>query len=105
MFLNVFLGCLNATLRNFINSSLFTLYSFFDGVNLVKEADEETRMRVDDLQPLLVQTTLLGTNTTEGYYETQLFPTDYLYQKRLKPYASGTAVSQQGSGRHAAGAR
>jgi hypothetical protein len=26
------------------------------GVNLTKEGDEETRMRVDDLQPLLVQT-------------------------------------------------
>jgi len=45
-------------------------------------------MRVDDLQPLLIQTTLSGTNTAEGYFETQSFPTDYLYQKRLRPYAS-----------------
>ena len=36
------------------------------GVNLVKEGDEETRMRVDDLQPLLIQTTLNGTNSSSG---------------------------------------
>ena len=61
------------------------------GVNLVKEGDEETRMRVDDLQPLLVQTTLNGTNLKEqGYFQTDLFPSNYLYQKRLRPYASGT---------------
>lgn len=64
------------------------------GVNLTKEGDEETRMRVDDLQPLLVQTTLTGTNTGEGYFETQLFPDNYLYQKRLRPYASSSTCAE-----------
>lgn len=64
------------------------------GTNIHKEGDEETRMRVDDLQPLLIQTTLSGTNTADGYFETQLFPTDYLYQKRLRPYASSPTCAE-----------
>ena len=64
------------------------------GTNIHKEGDEETRMRVDDLQPLLIQTTLSGTNTADGYFETDLFPANYLYQKRLRAYASSPTCTE-----------
>jgi hypothetical protein len=60
------------------------------GTNIHKEGDEQTRMRVDDLQPLLVSINLSGINSAEGYFESDLFPDNYLYQKRLRPYASST---------------
>lgn len=63
------------------------------GTNLHKEGDEETRMRVDDLQPLLVQVNLSGVNSSEGYFESSSFPPNYLYQKRLRPYGSSATCS------------
>lgn len=63
------------------------------GVNLTKEGDEQTRMRIDDLQFLLTPISLSGVNSSEGYFETESFPDNYLYQKRLKPYGSSTTCA------------
>lgn len=63
------------------------------GTNIHKEGDEQTRMRIDDLQFLLTSVNLLGVNNKKGYFESDLFPSNYLYQKRLKPYGSSSTCS------------
>ena len=60
------------------------------GSNALREGDEQTRMRVDDIQFLLTPIKLNGNNNSEGYFESNSFPPDYLYQKRLRPYASSS---------------
>lgn len=57
------------------------------GSNLSKEGDEESRMRVDDLQVLL-KTDKVTFRDRPDFVETNKFPEDYLYFKRLTPYAS-----------------
>lgn len=52
------------------------------GGNLYKESDEESRMRVDDLQFLLKPRTLEGENSKQ-FFESETFPNDYLYYKRI----------------------
>jgi hypothetical protein len=57
------------------------------GVNALREGDEETSMRVDDLQVLLKEDKLSFRN--KGLYvETNKLPEDYIYFKRLTPLAS-----------------
>lgn len=57
------------------------------GKNVTQEGDEETDMRVDDLQMLLKKDALAVRN--KGLYaETDRLPTDYLYYKRLTPIVS-----------------
>ncbi len=58
------------------------------GNNQSQEGDEETRMRVDDLQLLLKQVTLKGIEKENLFFETEKLPADYLYFKRLTPIAN-----------------
>lgn len=59
----------------------------YHGNNIKQEGDEETTMRVDDLQVLLKKDNL--TIRDKGLYvETNKLPSDYLYFKRLTPYVS-----------------
>lgn len=59
----------------------------YHGNNQKQEGDEETLIRVDDLQVLLKKDNL--TLRDKGLYvETNKLPSDYLYFKRLTPYVS-----------------
>lgn len=58
------------------------------GKNVTQEGDEETDMRVDDLQVLLKSELSLLVREKGIYIETEKFPTDYLYFKRLTPIVS-----------------
>lgn len=59
----------------------------YHGGNAYREGDEETTIRVDDLQILLKKDNL--TIRDKGVYvESNRFPSDYLYFKRLTPYVS-----------------
>lgn len=57
------------------------------GKNQTQEGDEETDMRVDDLQ-LLLKKDVLSVRDKGLYVETDKLPADYLYYKRLTPLAS-----------------
>jgi len=53
------------------------------GGNMYKEGDELSKKRIDDLQPLLIEHSLTGTET-DTYFETDNFPVDeYLEYKRV----------------------
>lgn len=52
------------------------------GLNIVKEGDEQSTRRIDDLQVLL-HTIDLITNNRQTYYETNSLPLDYLQWKRI----------------------
>jgi len=54
------------------------------GKNVTQEGDEESDIKVDDLQVLLKQTTLKARNV-KRYAETEKLPADYLYFKRFTP--------------------
>jgi hypothetical protein len=59
----------------------------FHGNNQKQEGDEETVIRVDDLQVLLKKDNI--TIRDRGVYvETNKLPSDYLYYKRVTPYVS-----------------
>lgn len=60
----------------------------YRGKNQTQEGDEETTARVDDLQILLKKDLSLILRDRGIYYETSKIPTDYLYFKRLTPFAS-----------------
>lgn len=57
------------------------------GLNVVKEGDEQSTRRIDDLQILLSQT-ILTMNNKQTYYESVNFPADYLQWKRLSAKAT-----------------
>lgn len=57
------------------------------GKNQTQEGDEESRMRVDDLQVLL-KTDVISSRKKGLYNQTDRFPADYLYFKRLTPIVS-----------------
>ncbi len=57
------------------------------GKNITQEGDEESDMRVDDLQVLL-KTDTLGTRDKGLFNQTNKLPSDYLYFKRLTPITS-----------------
>jgi len=57
------------------------------GNNLYKEGDEMSKRRVDDLQILLTELNLTGTETTL-YFETNNFPSDYMEYKRVSTSAT-----------------
>jgi hypothetical protein len=59
----------------------------FHGNNMKQEGDEETTMRVDDLQILLKKDNI-GIRDRGLYVETSKLPSDYLYYKRITPYVS-----------------
>ena len=56
------------------------------GVNMLKEGDEETDFKVDDLQVLLKADDVSPRN--KGIYSEITLPSDYLYFKRATPIAS-----------------
>lgn len=57
------------------------------GGNMYKEGDELSKKRIDDLQPLLIELSLLG-SATDTYFETNNFPVDeYLEFKRVSTQA------------------
>lgn len=59
----------------------------YRGNNISREGDEESTIRVDDLQVLLKKDGL--TIRDKGVFvETNKLPSDYLYFKRLTPYVS-----------------
>lgn len=57
------------------------------GKNQSQEGDEESTMRVDDLQVLLKREDL-SVREKGLYAETEKLPTDYLYYKRITPFVS-----------------
>ena len=58
------------------------------GLNIVKEGDEESTRRIDDLQALLI-TTDLPTNNEQISYSVGI-PEDYFQWKRVDTYASNS---------------
>lgn len=55
------------------------------GMNLKKEGDEETEIRIDDLQVLLKSTPISVNQPTAIYNEISRLPKDYRYYKKLTP--------------------
>ena len=64
------------------------------GKNATQEGDEETDMRVDDLQQLLVSSKPMSVKDKGLYVQTSVFPEDYLYYKRLTPIVSKGGCSE-----------
>lgn len=56
------------------------------GTNPYKEGDEQSKRRVDDLQPLLIQAPLQGRNK-ELFFESAQLPADYMEFKRVSTKA------------------
>ena len=56
------------------------------GLNIVKEGDEQSTRRIDDLQQLLITSTLVLTNR-KTYYESNNLPDNYLQWKRVSAKA------------------
>lgn len=52
------------------------------GLNIVKEGDEQSTRRIDDLQPLLTPLNLILSNR-QIYYESNIIPVEYLQWKRV----------------------
>lgn len=64
------------------------------GLNISKEGDEESRIRVDDLQFLLKPKTLSGKNK-KIFFESEVLPEDYLWYKRILPnFSKGECKSK-----------
>lgn len=63
------------------------------GLNLVKEGDEQSLRRVDDLQILLTTLPLIITNR-KTYYESLNFPDNYLQWKRISAKAVNECCSK-----------
>jgi hypothetical protein len=59
----------------------------YHGTNMRQEGDEETTVRVDDLQ-ILLKTDNLTIRDRGDFAQTNRLPSDYLYFKRLTPYVS-----------------
>ena len=57
------------------------------GLNIVKEGDEQSTRRIDDLQSLLVTTPILPLTDRSFYYETNDLPSNYLQWKRISAKA------------------
>lgn len=56
------------------------------GLNITKTGDEQSTMRVDDLQRLLAEENLDMTSR-DTFYESGLLPSDYMYYKRVNIHA------------------
>jgi len=63
------------------------------GLNIVKEGDEQSTRRIDDLQVLLTKT-ILNMNNKQTYYESINFPTDYLQWKRVSAEATSDCCKE-----------
>lgn len=64
------------------------------GANRTQEGDEETRLRIDDLQFLLT-TNKIGGNNKNDYFLTDKLPDNYLYYKNLEVIASNESCSKK----------
>ena len=62
------------------------------GLNIVKEGDEQSTRRIDDLQVLLTQVPV-NMNNRQTYYESVNFPADYLQWKRVSAQATSDCCS------------
>jgi hypothetical protein len=56
------------------------------GLNITKTGDEQTTMRVDDLQRLLIEERL-DMNSRDTYYESGILPSNYMYYKKVSIHA------------------
>lgn len=56
------------------------------GVNIAKAGDEQTRMRISDLQ-ILLKTEPLVMDTMDTYSQSQVIPSDFMYFKRVNIHA------------------
>jgi hypothetical protein len=56
------------------------------GLNIVKEGDEQSKRRIDDLQILLTTLSIVMTNKQQ-YFESTTLPVDYLQFKRISTEA------------------
>jgi hypothetical protein len=56
------------------------------GVNITKTGDEQTRMRISDLQ-ILLKTESLVMDTMDTYSQSQIIPSDFMYFKRVNVHA------------------
>lgn len=56
------------------------------GINVTKTGDEQTRMRISDLQALL-KTESLTMDSMDTYSQSQLIPSDFMYFKRVNVHA------------------
>lgn len=65
------------------------------GSNITREGDEETNMRVDDLQPLLVPNKVLNTTDKGIYEESEKLPADYGWFKSILVYGDSGDCSNQ----------
>lgn len=78
----------NITLPNAVEAINKAALNWFrrqiHGANQQKEGDEESRIRVDDLQAFLKDTKLTGKNN-HLFFETEELPADYLWYKRIYP--------------------
>lgn len=54
------------------------------GYNKIQEADEESRVKVDDIQQFLIEVKLEGL-THKYYFESSILPTNYLWFKKILP--------------------
>lgn len=59
----------------------------YHGNNITREGDEESTMRVDDLQ-ILLKSDNLSIRDKGEYVQTNKLPSDYMFFKRLTPYVS-----------------
>lgn len=59
----------------------------FHGNNVTQEGDEESRIRVEDLQILLIEKDLKGTSKPL-FFESEKLPDNYFFFKRVIPLAS-----------------
>ena len=57
------------------------------GNNMYREGDEMSKRRVDDLQILLTETNLPGTQS-DKFFESSSIPTNYMEYKRITAYAT-----------------
>ena len=76
-------------------AALEVVRSAIRGINILKEGDEETRVKIDDLQFLLKPVPdFKGNDNNVSFFEAKL-PEDYLYWKRIIPYAKkGDCLNQ-----------
>jgi len=63
------------------------------GTNILKQGDEQSKRRVDDLQ-ILLKTIPVPTTTQPLYEETNILPDDYLAFKRLELYATNECCDE-----------
>lgn len=56
------------------------------GLNITKTGDEQSTMRVDDLQRLLTEERL-DMNARDSFYESGILPSNYMYYKRVNIHA------------------